>query len=201
MTEATMMKLRGSASAAAVALLVGGCGRDDRPGDVTLHEGALDLQLSSLSSSDVDDGTLEKDENIGNQSGNPWGEFIDEMRDRCGGDPAGFSVSGGTLSIVDSEGVDGFEDLFPDGLDLLMRSTQGSDEDAETVVVARSAAPTGSGPVDLVGVAGREDLAALHPRLVGGDFHVGVRGSTDLTDEDDFSVDLAMSLEVVAYCE
>ncbi|MBI2893374.1 MAG: hypothetical protein HYY06_07460 [Deltaproteobacteria bacterium] len=201
MSMTTTIGRRGSARAMALAALLGACGGDDGPGDGTLPEGALDLQLSSLNSSDVDDGFLEKDENIGNHTGDPWGEFIDEMTDRCGGDPAAFSVSRGTLSIVDAQGVDGFEELFPRGVDLLFRSTQGSDEDAETVVVASSAAPTGSGPVDLDGVGGRDDLAALHQRLLGGDFHVGVRGSTDLTDQDDFSVDLAMSLEVVAYCE
>lgn len=202
MSETTTFGRRTTgACAMLIATLIAACGGDDGPGDGTLPEGALDLELSSLNSSDVDDGFLDKDENIGNQSGNPWGEFIEEMRDRCGGDPAGLSVSSGTLTIVGSEGIDGFEDLFPDGVDLVFRGTQGSDEEAETVVVASMAAALGTGPVDLDGVASREDLGGLHPRLVGGDFHVGVRGATDLTDEDDFSVDLAMSVEVVAYCE
>lgn len=57
------------------------------------------------------------------------------------------------------------------------------------------------GPVSLGGLAGRSSLGVLHERLVGGDFHVGLRGETALTGADDFSMNVRIRMRVRAFCD
>lgn len=180
----------------------GGGGADGGPfpvGDVSLPINSLELSLNSLNDSDIDDGFLDKDENIGNGGSDAWTDFVDASEAACGGVPVGLAVQGARLRFTERDGVTTWEELFPRGVSVIFRDTSGSDLAALQVTVATHESPSGAAPLLLTGVASRGDLAELLDALLGGDFHVAVRGPSDL--ETTFSVSLGISLQLEAYCD
>ena len=73
------------------------------------------------------------------------------------------------------------------------------DADALRVDVA-SAVVTGPGTVTLTVTATRSQLQVIHERLVGGDFHVGLRATTDRDEDDYFSMDVIVTFQARAHC-
>ncbi len=175
-------------------------------GGGSVDSGTMTITVNSMNESDIrTPGVVQKDENISNDSGNPWGEFVKRARDQCGGDPAGFEVLGASVGLDTSGGgnVQRFEDVSGagDAVTAFFASTSGSDATAVKADVGSVTGPTGAGPIPLALSATRASLAPLHGRLVGGDFHVGVRVGTYLTAQDRFTMDVRVSFSVRAHCD
>lgn len=173
-------------------VLHAGCGDD--PAAVT---GPITLTISSINESDIDNGVVWKDKNISSESGNPWGEFIDDAQSQLGGDPSEFEFISATvtLDVASSDEVAGFEDVAAGSMRLMITRTNGD----TPVIIAELADPSGT-EVDLPITASRSDLATHHSAMVGGDFKARLELDTDLTKaDDDFSMDVSITLEAAAY--
>lgn len=181
-------------------LAASACGDSDPMGPVLSP--TITLTVNSMNPSDIEGGFIDKDENISTETGNPWGEFMKAATDECGRDPAGFEITYVALGLDTdgSSGVDGLEDVFSGTASVILRSTQGSDASATQVEVG-SGTVSGTGPSVLGIAAGRSQLLPLHDRLVGGDFHVAVRGATHRQPDDDFSADVRVTLAATAFCK
>ena len=179
-------------------LILAGC--DETPGPA--DSGPFTTSVNSMNESDIDAGMLAKDENVSNETGNPWGEFIKRAETVCGADPSGFSVLSATLSLDTSRSdVAGLEEVFTGPVVVYWSSTRGSDAGAVRVDVAGATSVAGTGPVTLEILATRRQLAALHDRLVGGDFHIGIEGSTTRDPADAFSITPVIAMEARAHCD
>ena len=164
----------------------------------------MTLTINSMNSSDIDPvGIIEKDENIGTETGNPWGEFIRLAEDQCQTTPAGFDVLSVTiaLDVAGSSDVATLDDVISGDAIVFFASTRGNDAAAVRVDVGSGAGLAGVGPVNLPVIASRTQLAALLERMVGGDFHVGLRAETDRVDTDSFSMDVRVTIQTRAMCE
>ena len=183
----------------AILMIVAACG--ELPGPT--ESGEITTSVNSMNESDIDSfGFVSKDENISNESGNPWGRFIDTSESVCGGSPTGFEVLFVTLSLdTKRSDIDGLEDVFTGPVTVYFASTQGSDQDATQVDIAGASSVSGTGPVSLEILSTRAELQVLHERLVGGDFHVGIRGTTDRTGEDSFSMTPQIVFRCRAFCD
>lgn len=84
------MKLRTTCVAL---VLAAGCSDDP----VSVSD-VVDLKLT-LSSGDVDSGTLYDEKNVNTESGNPYGVFVSTARDEIGGDPSHISVTGAAVTV------------------------------------------------------------------------------------------------------
>lgn len=178
------------------ALLLPACGEETGP----VTSGPITTSVNSMNESDVDAGELSKDENISNETGNPWGRFVDHAESECGGSPTGFGLLSMTLSLDASRSdVDRLEQVFTGPVTVYFSSTRGSDASAVRVDVGGAISVSGAGPVALEILATRAELAALHERLVGGDFHVGLRGST--TRSEPFSITPVVVFRAQAFCD
>jgi hypothetical protein len=178
--------------------IISGCEEEKEP--VTSSE--FIITVNSLNQSDINENNvIEKDENISNNSGNPWGEFIDIAQAECISDPGGFQILGVSVQLVPKDGIDRFEDFVSGKLSVDFINTQNSDMDAERVVIASKNNPSGIGPIDLENLASRSELSLLNDRLIGGDFHVGITADTHLNDNDSFAFDVIIRFQVRAYCE
>jgi len=197
-----MFRQRRTAAAGLTVLLTATASCGDALGPVDSIP--MTLTINSMNSSDIDPpGVIEKDENISTETGNPWGEFIRLAEDQCQAAPIGFevlSVSIG-LDVAGSSGVQVLEDVISGDATVFFASTQGSDAAAVRVDVGSRSGVTGAGPVSLPVTATRAQLGALLERLLGGDFHVGLRAETDRLDTDSFSMDVRVTLQNRAICE
>ncbi|MDH3272349.1 MAG: hypothetical protein OEN56_13500 [Gemmatimonadota bacterium] len=157
-----------------------------------------------MNSSDIDPpGVIEKDENISTETGNPWGDFIRIAEDRCGRSPVAFEVLSVALAldVAGSADVQVLDDVISGDATVFFASTQGSDAAAVRVDVASASGVSGVGPVNLPVTASRAQLSALYERLLGGDFHVGLRAQTDRVDTESFSMDARITFEARGICE
>lgn len=170
-----------------------------------VESGDIRIGINSMNESDIRvAGTVEKDENISTETGNPWGEFIKETRVECEGDPVGFEVSSVTIALDTSSGgstVSRFDDVIEGEATVFFRGTRGSDEDSITVDIASVDSPTGAGPVPLQVSATRSSLGPLLSRMVKGDFHVGMRAEVARQQDADFSMDVRVAMTAVAHCK
>lgn len=205
---AALLRLRSIGSGLA-ALALAGCGGSD-PGDSGNGPGPVDsgnvtIRIDSINESDIRTaGTVQKDGNISTGTGNPWGTFVGQAKAECGKDPVGFEVTSLSIGLDTSGGgstTTRFEDVVDGAATVFFASTQGSDAAATKADVGSVSAPTGAGPVAVPVSATRSSLDPLLARLVGGDFHVGFRAATSLTDRDDFSMDVRVTLAARAHCE
>lgn len=186
--------------AVGVAAIASSC--SSAPGPV--DSGEITITINTMNPSDIrTPGTIEKDENISAETNNPWGKFVREARDACAGDPVAFEVLSArvALDVDGSQDVAVLEDVINGAATIFFASTTGSDSSAVRVDVASAAAATGLGPVSFAVGATQDSLASLHQKLVGGDFHVGLRAATTLTDQDNFSMDVRITLSARAFCE
>lgn len=76
-------------------LLVLAVGCSDDPVSVS---DVVDLKLT-LSSVDVENGTLLDEKNINTESGNPYGAFVQKARDEIGGEPSRIAVTGTAVTV------------------------------------------------------------------------------------------------------
>lgn len=179
----------------ASALLIG-CEEDQDP----ITSNTMTVVVNSLNTSDINDqGILEKDENISNDSGNPWGEFIKDAEAELGREPERFEIISASMQLTDRDGVDSFDELISGKMSARILSTQGSDDDALKVEIGSKMNPSGESAIELSDLASASELNILHERLLGGDFHVGFNGETDLTKDNSFSVDVIIKFVVRAY--
>ena len=180
-----------------VVIITLGCEEDKGP----ITSDTMTIVVNSLNQSDINDqGIIEKDENISNGTGNPWGEFIKDAEAECGNNPDHFEVTSVTVQIADHDGVDVFEDVIQGNAYVYFMSTQGSDVDAIRVNIGSSSNLKGTSANELINLASSSELNVLRERLLGGDFHVGFNGQTNLTKNDAFSIDVIVKFVVRAYC-
>lgn len=181
---------------ALTALTVAACGAGP------VDSGTISLTVNSMNESDIrTPGTVQKDKNIGTETGNPWGRFIDVAQAECGRDPAGFEISSASIALDPGSDVTAFPDVIDGTAAVFFSDVSGSDAAATKVDVGSTTGPTGAGPVALSVSGTRSNLAPLRDRMVGGDFHVGVRAGTSLTGADQFSMDVRVSFVVLAHCD
>ena len=177
-------------------LVLNGCDEDQGP----ITSNTMTIVVNSLNQSDINDqAILEKDENISNDSGNPWGEFIKEAEAEFGRGPERFEMVSVSMQLSDKEGISNFDELISGKMSARFLSTQGSDNDAIKVELGSIMSPTGQSAIELSNLASTSDMSVLHERLIGGDFHVGFYGETDLTKDNSFSVDVIIKFVVRAY--
>ena len=176
---------------------VSACQSTDGPVD----SDEIKITINSINQSDINSGIIEKDENISNNTGNPWGEFIKDSQVICENDPKGFEITSLSIQFAPKDGVNSMEEVFDEIVSIDFISTQGSDSDAERVSIGTINQPRGLGPLELKNLATRDDLRALYERLLGGDFHVGLKASTILTKDDSFSFDVTLRFHTRAFCE
>lgn len=175
-------------------------GCEEETGPITSNE--MTIVVNSINQSDINDsGKIEKDENISNNTGNLWGEFIKEAEAECGSVPNKFEIVSLNIQLSDNEGVDVFEDAINGEAAVYFINTQGSDTDAIKVKVASGSNVTGLSSNELSNLASSGDLSVLTERLQGGDFHIGFSGATNLTKDDVFSFDVIIKFVVKAHCE
>jgi len=182
-------------------IALSGCGGESPMSPVDSE--IFSITINSMNPSDIRTvGIIEKDENVSTGTGNPWGEFIKVAGDKCRGDPLGFDVLNASiaLDVAGSQNVSGLEDVISGQVTVYFASTQGSDATAIRVYVASAASPSGTGPVTLSVTSSRVQFDVLLDRLLGGDFHVGLRAETDRTEDDSFSMDVVVTLQVRAHC-
>jgi hypothetical protein len=177
---------------------INGC--EDDKGPITSNE--IAITINSMNQSDINSqGIIEKDENISNNSGNPWSEFIKDSETECGSDAKYFEIVSVSVQLSDTENLDGFEDLITCTGEVYFINTQGSDDDAVRVLIGNSSSLKGKLPNELINLASINDLNILYDRLLGGDFHIGFKGETNLSKDDTFSCDVIIRFVVKAYCE
>ena len=146
--------------------------------------------------SDIEGTVIYKATNISTTSGNQWGEFIKQAKDECGGDPIGFEVTSLTVSNQSP-----FEDFVSAQLAIIFAQSTSSDIPHDPQATAGTTSnPTGTGPVELAQLATRDNLTALHSRLIGGDFEVVLRADTDQAGNN-FDFDITVSIEARAHCD
>lgn len=178
------------------ALVVAACGTGP------VDSGTISVTVNSMNESDIrTPGIVQKDKNIATQSGNPWGRFIDAAQAECARDPAGFEVRSVSIALDPASDIAAFQDVIDGAVTVYFSDVSGSDAAAIRADVGSTTAPTGVGPVALSVSGTRSSLNPLRARLVGGDFHVGVRAATSLTGADKFSMDIRVSLVALAYCD
>jgi hypothetical protein len=162
----------------------------------------ITMTVNSMNGSDIESGIIDKDENISTETGNPWGEFMSDAVDQCGGDPVGFEVAEVSLELDrDGSDIESLDEVFSDSASVILRSTQGSDADADQVVIGSGMVQGAGGTFNFMVPVLRAELAVIHDRLVGGDFHVAVRGATHRQRGDDFSMDVRVSFGVRTFCD
>jgi hypothetical protein len=188
------------------ALVAVACGETGGASSKTVDSGSIVVAINSMNASDIRTaGTIQKDENISTGTGNPWGEFVKKAKAQCGKDPAGFEVVSAVIAL-DTSGSGGrtvtkFEETISGAATIFFASTQGNDASATKVDVADANRPTGAGPVALTIRAAKDALKPLQARLLGGDFHVGLRAATSKTSKDDFSMNVRATVAARASCE
>ena len=163
----------------------------------------ITLTINSMNSSDIDPpGTIEKDENISTETGNPWGEFIRVAETECQADPSAFEALSASISldVPGSSNVTSLDEVISGVATVFFMSTRGSDAEAVSVNVASGTVTSGVDPVALPVVASRSQLQTIHERMLGGDFHVGLNAVTDRLDTDDFSMDVRVTISARAIC-
>ena len=162
----------------------------------------MEITVNGISPSNITGGIIDRDVSINTAGTNLWSSYVRLTTDLCGREPVGFAISALALTL-DFEGsvnVTALDDVLDGTVTLYFASTQGNDASAVKVDIGRGVV-SGLGPVGLEEVSTRETLAALHTRLLGSDFHVGLRAETSRTDSDNFSMAVEVSFLARAFCE
>jgi hypothetical protein len=178
------------------------CSTDTDP--VSIDSGNISITVNSMNESDVDSsGIIEKDENISNDSGNPWGEFIKSAENRCDKNPGGFEIISVSIELDEngSQNLSSLDEIITGSATVFFANTQHSDINATRVNVASVSAVSGTGPIELGDLASRADMSILLDRLLGGDFHVGLQAETSISDTSSFSMDVQIVFNVRAFCD
>ena len=95
-----LVRAIGALTSLVIAAVAVGCSDVLGPVDST----EIQTTVNSMNESDITNGVIEKEENISNESGNPWGEFIDRAESTCEAPPEGFAVRSASLALVGHRG-------------------------------------------------------------------------------------------------
>ena len=155
-----------------IAALVLGCGSDSKP---VSHSAPVGINLK-VKSGDAKNGSISDEKGITTESGNPYGAFIKDAKDKLdGADPARITVSSVSLLLGgDSKGVTKLEQVFAGDVETLFQVA----DSKNTYPVGKVTDPEGSGPVS---VSADFDSTQLSPtdqdKLIEGGFDVVIRGT------------------------
>ena len=176
------------------------CGGSDPVGPI--QSGPIEITVNGISPSDITGGIIDRDVSINTAGANLWSSYVRLTTDLCGREPVGFAISALalTLDLEGSVNVSALDDVMDGTVTLYFADTQGNEASAVKVDIGRGMV-FGLGPVGLEEVSTRETLAALHTRMLGSDFHVGLRAETSRTDSDNFSMAVEVSFLARAFCE
>jgi hypothetical protein len=161
-----------------------------------VYSEAIELRLTSIGPSDVDDGVLEVSRNIATDKGNPFAAFLREAEDDLGYAPRGLELVAGAIAILPDPltGVSTWSDLWSGEVTLLFEPG-GS---GARIDVARVVLPTqGLETWPLQVVATRAELSV--DKVLSGDFKVVLRGSTDRGPKEAFAAGIELRLLFAAY--
>ena len=162
----------------------------------------MEITVNGISPSDITGGIIDRDVSINTAGANLWSSYVRLTTDLCGREPVGFAISALalTLDLEGSVNVSALDDVMDGTVTLYFADTQGNEASAVKVDIGRGIV-FGLGPVGLEEVSTRETLEALHTRMLGSDFHVGLRAGTSWTDSDNFSMAVEVSFLARAFCE
>lgn len=155
-----------------VGLLSIGCGPDAVVEDIGINIG---FNIGNVAQGDP----IESEKNISTEQGNPYGAFLEEIRNELNDDTPFIQLD--TVSItLEGDGVhNNFEDIFEGTLELLI-----VDESAgTTTAVATVENPTGAGPVELTVLGepvvdgGEFDEDLFQATLNAGSFKIKLEGT------------------------
>jgi hypothetical protein len=150
-------------------IFIVGCGDDD---PVSVSD-VVDLKLT-LSSGDVDNGTLYDEKNVNTESGNPYGVFVAMAREEIGGDPSHIAVTGAAVTVeATSNNVTTLGEVFtgPATFEFVMASTR------HVVATKDVVAADGAGPVTFAVDFDSDTIPdADYAELAAGSFKVALSG-------------------------
>jgi hypothetical protein len=152
--------------------LLMGCGSDDKP---LSHSAPIGINLK-VKAGDAKNGALSDEKGITTESGNPYGAFIKDARDKLeGATPTRVTVDSVTLLLGgDSKGVTSLEQVFAGVVETLFQVG----DSKNTYPVGKVTDPKGSGPVSLSADFDSTELSPTdRDKLTEGGFDVVIRGT------------------------
>lgn len=162
--------------------------------DPAFTSGQVGISLSLKEGAIVGD-QIDSRKNVSTESGNPYGAFISKVQNEFGDTPREIRIEAVSLQIQDTkDDVAVFEDLWPESVQVFLAA----DDTVSGFTVASVEGPTGLGPIN-VPTRPVEDTTALETLLESGNFRVGVRGKTALTDAAKFDTKVAVTLTFGVY--
>lgn len=151
-------------------------------------------QRLELQDGDMTGTTLARERSVDALFDEQWAPFLQRAEGQLGHQPTEVELRGASMQLdaASSEGVGRLEDAFTGEVVLYLR------DPATNLItdVAKVKDPKGTGRVELDMLDA--DLSALQPRLLQGNFRVGVRGTTPKPADSDFKVALTLSLDAAA---
>lgn len=162
--------------------------------DPAFTSGQVGISLG-VKEGDIVGDQIDSRKNVSTESGNPYGAFISKVEDEFGDSPREIRVEAVTLQIQESkDDVSVFEDLWPETVNVFLAA----DDTVSGFVVASIDSPAGLGPIN-VPIRSVDDADGLGQLLESGNFRVGVRGKTDLSETSKFDTKIAVTLTFGAY--
>lgn len=153
---------------ALLAPLAAGCGND-----AVSYSAPVAITFGNIKPG-IDNAILE-DKNITQPSGNPWGKFLNDARQKLGRYPSRIVLTGTAIELLDSTGYTGLQDAFTGPLRVSFDVTPNSYQ------LAGITSPTTAGPVPMAIVFGRFDSATMatgdYASLLGSSFSVVLAGT------------------------
>ncbi len=162
--------------------------------DPVFTSGQVGISLGLKEGAIVGD-QIDSRKNVSTESGNPYGAFIQEVKDEFGDSPREIRIEAVSLQIQDTkDDVAVFQDLWPESVEVFLAA----DDTVSGFTVASVQGPTGLGPIN-VPTRPVDDATALETLLASGNFRVGVRGKTALTTASKFDTKVAVTLSFGVY--
>ncbi len=153
---------------ALLAPLAAGCGSD-----AVSYSAPVAITFNSIKQG-TNNAILE-DKNITQPSGNPWGKFLNDAKQKLGHDPSKIVATGATIELLTSAGFTVLQDVFTGPVSVSFVVTPNS------YPLAGITSPTSAGPVPLAIVFGTFDSATMaagdYAGLLGSSFSVVLAGT------------------------
>ncbi len=116
-----------------------------------------------------------ENKSITQPSGNPWGKFLSDAKQKLGHDPSKIVVTGTYIELLTSTGFTGLQDVFTGPVSVSFEVTPNS------YPLAGVTSPTTAGPVPMAIVFGTFDSATMaagdYANLLGSTFNVVLAGT------------------------
>lgn len=160
--------------------------------DPVAYSETVSLKLSGIKNGDIEQGVASEEKSVSSESGNPYGEFIKNARARLGGkDPGSIEIVSCFVRVhADSKNVLNIEQVFDD-LELFLATSQ------TTIPAGKNLNPSGTSTA--ITIDEDLDYSPVFSSMLGGNFKVGVRGTTVATPPVDFDLKLTIDLKFTAY--